>query len=145
MNIQRGNIYYIHKGESYGCEMIAGRPGIIVSNDKNNETSSVVEIVYLTTQPKADLPTHVQILTTGRVSTALCEQISTVDISRLGDYVGCCSDAEILELDKALAKSIDLITTPMARSAIDEARIRAEVERDTYKQLYEDLLKSLIK
>ena len=57
--IRRGDIYYIDKYPTIGSEQQAGRPAIIVSNEKNNQHSSTVEVVYLTTQPKADLPTHV--------------------------------------------------------------------------------------
>ena len=38
-----------------------GRPAVIVSNDKNNAKSNTVEVVYMTTKPKTDLPTHVYI------------------------------------------------------------------------------------
>ena len=50
-------IYYIQSyGNERGSEQRAGRPAIIVSNDKGNQSSSTVEVVYLTTQPKHDLP-----------------------------------------------------------------------------------------
>lgn len=59
MSYKRGEIFYIERaGDSYGSEQQAGRPAIVVSNDKNNEYSSTLEVVYLTTQPKTEqLPT----------------------------------------------------------------------------------------
>ena len=40
-------------GASYnGSEQHSDRPAVVVSNNKNNENSNVVEIVYMTTQPK---------------------------------------------------------------------------------------------
>lgn len=159
MHIQRGNIYYIHKGDSYGSEMIAGRPGIIVSNDANNATSQVVEVVFLTTQEKPPLPTHVRIITTGRESTALCEQVTTVDVSRLGDFAGCCSTEELKQVDKAVAislglvynsenetvdsrpeVSVDMLTNLLESKDASIKVARAEAERDVYKKLYTDLL-----
>lgn len=59
MIFKRGDIFYVMKGNNCGSEMEAGRPAIIVSNNLNNNNSDIVEIVYLTTQPKPELPTHV--------------------------------------------------------------------------------------
>lgn len=60
--IERGDIFYISQnGPVFGSEQMAGRPAIIVSNDKNNAHSETVEVIYLTTQEKAPLPTHVSI------------------------------------------------------------------------------------
>ena len=76
-NIKRGEMFYISRGGvSYnGSEQHSDRPAVVVSNDKNNENSNVVEVVYMTTQPKTDLPTHVTVRSTGRPSTVLCEQV----------------------------------------------------------------------
>lgn len=62
--MKRGEIYYINRTDATlqsGSEQYTGRPAIIVSNDKNNEFSTTAEVVYLTTQPKRNLPTHVDI------------------------------------------------------------------------------------
>ena len=80
-DVKRGEIYYISRGGyNTGSEQQADRPGVIVSNDKNNKNSQTLEVVYLTTQPKNELPTHCTIRSTGRVSTVLCEQIHTVAV-----------------------------------------------------------------
>lgn len=83
MEIKRGDIWYVRKDNYTGCEQAAGRPAIIVSNEKNNASSETVEVVYLTTQPKKYLPTHVLIRSSERESTAICEQITTVSVDRL--------------------------------------------------------------
>lgn len=53
-DIKRGEMFYISRGRaSYnGSEQHADRPAVVVSNNKNNENSNVVEVVYMTTQPK---------------------------------------------------------------------------------------------
>lgn len=57
--IKRGDIYFIRDTrQSIGSEQKADRPAVIVSNDANNKHSGVYEVVYMTTQPKTDLPTH---------------------------------------------------------------------------------------
>ena len=85
MRIERGDIFYIGLNPyTTGCEQWSGRPGIIVSNDQNNLHSQTVEVVYCTTRHKPNLPTHTTILSTPYESTVLCEQVTTVDISRIG-------------------------------------------------------------
>ena len=107
--IKRGEIYYIERDyRTIGSEQIAGRPAVIVSNEKNNENSATVEVVFLTTQPKADLPTHVTIRGTGKASTALCEQIATVSTERIGSFSGICSKQEMEAIDTALLISLGI-------------------------------------
>lgn len=86
----------------------AGRPGIIISNDKLNNASPVVEMVYLTTKKKSNIPAHVEITSSGVHSIALCEQIVTVPVERLEKKCGQCSEAEMDEINKALCYSIQL-------------------------------------
>ena len=80
----------------------------MVSNNKNNENSNVVEVVYMTTQPKTDLPTHVTIRSTGRISTVLCEQVYSVSTERIGTYIGEATDKEMENIDIALMISLQL-------------------------------------
>ena len=144
--LHRGDIYYISKTVSYGAEMIAGRPGIIVSNDINNANSTVVEVVYLTTKYKTAQPTHVLIDSAGARGTALCEQIQTVSIDKIGDYVGHCTPEEMRDLDKALAASIGITKVEIpTKEAENHNTNKAEIERDLYKKLYEQLLETILK
>lgn len=119
MAILKGDIYYIEKYQTYGSEQQSARPAIIVSNNKCNESSSVVEVVYLTTAPKTDLPTHVTIRSTGRNSVALCEQIASVSVDRIGNYIATVSDEEMMNIDIALMVSLG-ISTPKAKTVTKE-------------------------
>lgn len=123
MNIKRGDIYYVSRSETIGAEQRSGRPAIIVSNPECNEHSPVVEVVYLTSQNKKHLPTHVRIESAGRRSTALCEQITSVDVSRLGDYKGHLTDSEAEQVDIALMKSLGIqsYTRPQVDSRVDDS------------------------
>lgn len=88
--IYRGDIFYIMQGSYVGSEQKSGRPGIIVSNDLANKHSPNVEVVFLTSQEKKALPTHVEVI--ARVpSTALCENIQTVSKERLSDFIRSCT------------------------------------------------------
>ena len=163
-DIKRGEMFYISRGgASYnGSEQHADRPAVVVSNNKNNENSNVVEIVYMTTQPKTDLPTHVTVRSTGRVSTVLCEQVCSVSTERVGTYIGECTDKEMENIDIALMISLqldnaiktakeyyeDTITKieqdavahveenkKIANTTQTEDTIRLQTERETYKTI----------
>ena len=108
--MRRGEIYYIAKRGAVGSEIAKARPAIIVSNNHLNDTSEVVEVVYLTSQPKRDMATHVTINSTGRSSTALCEQIGHASTELVGDYVGRCTAEEMRAIDAALLVSLGINT-----------------------------------
>lgn len=169
---ERGSIYYIESNKygTSGSEQASARPAIIVSNNKNNTYSTVVEVVFLTTQPKNDLPTHCEIYSTGKKSTALCEQIHSVSVERFGNYIGECTEQEMSMIDIALAISLGLNfkeedrsepTEPVPENdndadAVREATmlseserlsavlLKTETERDIYKTMYEQVLDRLI-
>lgn len=109
MRISRGEIYFIKRGGQYqGNEIAKDRPGVIVSADHLNAGERFVEVVYLTTQPKREMLEHVPILSSGRCSTALCEQINSVSVERLGNFYGRVSESELRDIDQALAHSLGL-------------------------------------
>lgn len=108
MEILRGDIFYIRSYDNeQGSEQSSGRPAIVVSNNKCNAHSNVIEVVYLTTREKKPLPTHVSVVCQ-RMSTALCEQIHSVSIDRLSDFIRTATDEEMKQIDKALKISLGL-------------------------------------
>ena len=107
--MKRGEIYYIESTYSEtGSEQRAGRPAVIVSNDASNKNSDVVEIVYTTTSPKKDKPTHVLLRSMPKPSVVICEQITSVSTSRLGTFIGRRTEDELNCIDIALAISLGL-------------------------------------
>lgn len=109
--IHRGDIYYIQdRSYTRGSEQGGDRPGVIVSNDANNKHSPVVEVVFLTCKNKKQLPTHVPIKSAKYPSTALCENVYSVSVQTLGNYVGHCTDKEMQQINNALQVSLGLET-----------------------------------
>ena len=107
--IKRGDIYFIRDTrQSIGSEQKADRPAVIVSNDANNKHSGVYEVVYMTTQPKTDLPTHFITSSALRTSTVLCEQISSVYEERIGEWIGTLTPEEMKQLDECLTVSVGI-------------------------------------
>ena len=151
MEIKRGDIFYVGGGYATGSEQRAGRPAIVVSNDKNNEHSPTVEMVYLTTQPKRDLPTHVLIKSLSRDSIAICEQITTVAIERIGNRNGRVTSEEMAAIDKAMLISLAL---DVGRPTVDDAPTvtelmtrltESEARCAVLKQIYDALLGRVVK
>lgn len=131
--LHRGEIYYISRGGAspQGSEQYPDRPAVIVSNERNNEYSNTVEVVYMTTQPKADLPTHVTIRSTGRTSTVLCEAIYSVSVDRVQGYIAEVSEQEMQNIDIALMISLQLDgdTKTTKRHQEEQKRQQEEIER----------------
>lgn len=108
MEYLRGDIFYVNEIKGImDSEPCAGRPAIIVSNDIGNKYSPNVEVVYLTTQSKKPMPTHVGIVCR-TFSTAMCEAVDTVSKNRLGDYVRSLKEHEMKAIDDAIAISLGL-------------------------------------
>lgn len=164
-DISRGEVYYVYPNYAEtGSEQWSGRPAVVVSADVINRHSQCVEVVYLTTKPKTDYATHVLTNATGRLSTVICEQITSVDKSRLNDCCGRCSAKELAQIDEALRFSLglncpeendepeeaksDTFQTPAAPAQEDDADLllelaRAEASLEAYKSLCSDLMDRL--
>ena len=150
--MRRGDIYYIQRRDTIGHEIAKARPAVIVSNDNLNTCLNVVEVVYLTTAPKQEFNTHVQINSTGRPSTALCENIDCVDKSLVGDYCGRCTSREMEAVDEALLCSLGLSrpggvtqTADGLQITIDKPKMlqelgRVTAERDRYAKMIDLLM-----
>lgn len=150
MRINRGDIFYIEQSVRCGNEIKKDRPGIVVSAEHLNADESCVEVVFLTSQPKKEMNEHVKILSSGRESTALCEQINSISVSRLANYNGRITDEEMKAIDKALAASLGLnfvgdIEPVINSHEADQTMAAVIAERDTYKNMYENLLDRVMK
>lgn len=152
--ICRGAIYYVFpSGCCVGSEQAAGRPAIVVSNDKANQYSAVVEMVYLTTKPKVSLPTHVDIMSAERPSIALCEQIHSVSKSRIGEFIANCTDKEMAMVDGALCVSLGLepqVVSISKKVSVSEKTVQTVAKQEVshgeeiWKGLYYGLIDKLI-
>lgn len=148
----RGEIYYIEKAYTTGMEQQAGRPAVIVSNDTGNRFSDCVTVVYLTTRPKNELPTHVEIKSAQHLSIVLCETISTVSKERIGNYYGTTTEKEMEEIEDALQVALGLKPEPRKEKKPEEAETveaakkeagKALKEAAFYKMMYEDAMEKM--
>lgn len=109
---QRGEIYYITGSpdvKETGSETWSDRPGLIVSNNVLNKTSGAVSIVYLSTSARRrPSPTHTAVTSGSKQAIAMCEQIHTVDKSRLAEYIGIATREEMDDVDKAILFALQI-------------------------------------
>lgn len=105
---RRGEIYYVvdnPEQPSYGNEIWSNRCAVVVSNDSTNEHGGFVEVVYLWTSPdrlKHLSPTHIKITSNGRTAVTACEQVHSVDIRRLTDYVDSVPESKMEDIDAGI-------------------------------------------
>ena len=109
--ISRGEIYVADLNPYQGFEQGGIRPVVILQNDTGNYFSSTTIVASLTsrTVKKENLPTHVFIDSREDLehdSIILCEQIRTIDKSRLIRYLGKLDEYEMEEVEDALNVSL---------------------------------------
>lgn len=111
--IKRGEIYYADLSPIKGSEQGGVRPCLIVQNDVGNKFSPCTIVAIITSRTtKAKLPTQHWLKdewnTCGlRVESMVeCEQLRTIDKSRLKQFVGFVQPEEMKEIDKCLRISV---------------------------------------
>lgn len=158
---KRGDIFYVAIPNSVGHEMRNDRPGVIVSCDALNHNSGQLTVALCSKSNTREMPCHVAIQSaTG--STVMCEHITTVDRSRLGRYLGTCTEEEMDQINAAIGNALNLpALTPCKadkqgektkgdtegtkREAGRMAAVMAETEVEVYKSVYENLLDKVLK
>lgn len=107
-NYQRGDIYWINLDPTIGSEVKKTRPGIIISNNVQNEVAHRLIVAPVTSVITKVYPFETLILLQNKQSKVMLDQIRTVDCSRLGAKLGHLTGKEIEELDKALRLVLSL-------------------------------------
>lgn len=109
IEVKYGQIWYIKSQELNGSIQGGKRPVIIVSNDENNLFCPTVNVVPITTREKNDLPVHTFIYSSPFKSTAMAEQITTINKIDLIDCIGSLSKKEIRKLKICMLIQLNLL------------------------------------
>jgi mRNA interferase MazF len=109
--ILRGDIFFADLSPHTGCEQGGVRPVLIIQNDAGNTFSPTTIIAAITTKKtKKPLPTHVSVTKeaagVASDSIILCEQLRTIDKSRLREKTGHLNDGLMQKINLALKKSL---------------------------------------
>ena len=111
--MKRGDIYMAELDPVVGSEQGGTRPVAIIQNDMGNLHSPTVIAVPLTASPrKPPLPTHVRLeMGEGGLrqpSTVLCEQVRTLEKTRLRRRLGALAPESMRRVERALGVSLDM-------------------------------------
>lgn len=124
--IRRGQIYHIRDcslglSSPVGSEMWSNRPAIVVSNNLINKHSNTVSVVYLTTMSKETYrprPSHITVTSNNKKVAAICDQIYTVDKSRLSELIEEIQIETLKEIDIALSITYDITPNKVSSDII---------------------------
>jgi len=111
---KRNQIYYANLGDtSTGSEQSGMRPVLIIQNNIGNKYSPTIIVACLTSKVfKNEIPTHVRInaaeYNLPADSLVLCEQLKTIDKSRILNYAATLSDSDTRRVNAALRLSLTL-------------------------------------
>jgi mRNA interferase MazF len=111
---RRGEIWDVNWSPGRGAEQQGMRPALIIQNDRGNASLSYpLTIVASMSRTERELPLHVRIAPSEEngltdFTDVKCEQIMTIEKSRLIRRRGCINAEELGRVDAALKLSLDL-------------------------------------
>jgi len=110
---QRGQVWYAeHNPLAVGSEQGKKRPWVILSNNRNNFRSTVLNAAPITTRDKDDYPFHVYFENSdGRHQVIELEQITCMSVLRFdsNDYLYTLDDETMKQVDEAIKVQLGLI------------------------------------
>ncbi len=105
-NFKRGNICIACLDPTVGAKIKKMRPVLIVSNDYNNEFSKTVTVLPITDFGRRVYPFEVELSANqsglDKHSKIKCQQIRTIDKSRIRKKIGSTNRDFMLKIDQAL-------------------------------------------
>jgi mRNA interferase MazF len=113
-DLRRGELYWVEWQPGRGSELLGRRPGLIVQTDAANRNPSYPNTIVAAVSTKGrSVPTHVRIDPSElngllAVSYVKCEQIMTIDKSRLGQRIGELTPVQMLSVEAAIRTALDL-------------------------------------
>lgn len=112
---RRGEIWDVNWSPGRGAEQQGTRPALIIQNDRGNASPSYpLTIVASMSRTERELPLHVRITPNAEnglndFTDVKCEQVMTIEKSRLLRKRGVITAEELQRVDLALKLSLNLI------------------------------------
>lgn len=113
---RRGEIWDVNWSPGRGAEQQGTRPALIIQNDRGNASSSYpLTVVASMSRTERELPLHVRISPSAEngltdYTDVKCEQVMTIEKSRLLRRRGSISNEELARVDNALKLSLNLLS-----------------------------------
>jgi mRNA interferase MazF len=112
---RRGEIWDVNWSPGRGAEQKGTRPALIIQNDRGNTSPSYpLTIVASMSRTEREIPLHVRIAPSEEngltdFTDVKCEQVMTIEKSRLIRRRGVITSEELNKVDVALKLSLDLL------------------------------------
>lgn len=112
---RRGEIWDVNWSPGRGAEQKGTRPALIIQNDRGNTSPSYpLTIVASMSRTERELPLHVRIAPSEEngltdFTDVKCEQVMTIEKSRLIRRRGTISGEELVKVEVALGLSLNLL------------------------------------
>ena len=106
--MNRGDIYWVNLSPTKGSEINKKRPCVIVSATPINHARNTVIVVPLSTAARSRPPIVIPVECLGQQVSAICDQIRTIDKSRLTASAGQLSTKDMDVLDDGLRQVLSL-------------------------------------
>jgi len=106
--MNRGDIYWIDLNPTTGSEINKLRPCVLVGATPINKARNTVVVIPLSSSAKARPPITISVLCRNKQVTAICDQIRTIDKSRLKKPIGSLSEKDLNALDDGLRQVLCL-------------------------------------
>ena len=115
--MRRGDVYWVNFEPIKGSEANKKRPAVIVSNDHANAVAhglgrGTVTVVSITSNTKFIAPFHILISAEESglklTSKAQAEHVRSVDVKRIGDYLGFLHSDTLQAVNNALRIHLSL-------------------------------------
>ena len=112
---RRGEIWDVNWSPGRGAEQQGTRPALVIQNDRGNASSNYpLTIVASMSRTERELPLHVRITPSEEngltdYTDVKCEQVMTIEKSRLLRRRGSISNEELARVDTALKLSLNLL------------------------------------
>ena len=113
---RRGEIWDVNWSPGRGAEQKGTRPALIIQNDRGNTSLSYpLTIVASMSRTEREIPLHIRIAPSEEngltdFTDVKCEQVMTIEKSRLIRRRGIITGEELNKVDVALKLSLDLLT-----------------------------------
>ena len=114
-NPRRGEIWDVDWSPGRGAEQQGTRPALVIQNDRGNTSHSYpLTVVASMSRTERELPLHVRIAPTEQngltdYTDVKCEQVMTIEKSRLMRRRGSITPEELSHVDHALKLSLSLL------------------------------------
>lgn len=106
--MNRGDVYWVDLNPTKGGEINKLRPCVLIGATPINQARSTVVVVPLSTKAKAIPPITIAVTCLDKEVTAVCDQIRTVDKSRLKKSAGSLSHKDLEAIEDGLRQVLVL-------------------------------------